>query len=192
MPLSSGKRCYVDKTFAPDAAAAKRIFAVANEHNTPVFSSSALRFSDEVMARTFTPDEVDHMTVIGNGDTYIYLIHMIEPMVAMMGEKAERIMFVGTELSPAWVIEFEGGRKVNMTLYHNAHSWYFRVQKKDGEVLVIPECNRFFDSFLEQLVDFFRNGEVKVDQNQTIAVIEIRTKALEAMSAPYTWFPIEL
>lgn len=192
IPLASGKRCYVDKTFAPDAATAKRIFAVANEHNTPVFSSSALRFSDEVMAQTVDCEEIDHMTVIANGDTQIYLIHMIEPMVALMGYKASRIMFVGTELSPAWVLEYEDGRKVNMTLYHNAHSWYFRIQKKDGDVLVIPECNRFFDSFFEQLVDFFRTGDVKVDQRQTIAVIEIRTKALESMKTPYEWLPIEL
>ena len=143
------------------------------------------------MAQTFSGEDVDHMNVIGNGDTYIYLIHMIEPMVALMGSKAQRLMFTGTELSPAWVIEFEGGRKVNMTLYHNAHSWYFRIQKKDGEVVVIPECNRFFDSFMEQLVDFFKTGNVKVPHEETIAVIEIRTKALEAMEVPYTWLALD-
>ncbi len=191
VPLSSGKRCYVDKTFAIDTATAKRIFAVANEHNTPVFSSSALRFADEVMAFDVAPEEIDHMTVIANGPTEIYLIHMIEPMVKMMGADAKQIMFVGTEQSPAWVVEFEGGRKVNMTLYHNAHSWYFRVHKKDGEVLVIPECWNFFDNFLAQLVDFFKTGDVKVEQAQTVAVIEIRSKALEAMNTPHTWLPIE-
>ncbi len=191
LPLASGKRCYVDKTFAVDSATAKRIFAVANEHNTPVFSSSALRFSNEVMAQTVKPEEIDHMTIIANGPTEIYLIHMIEPMVRLMGAAAERVMFVGTEASPAWIVEFAGGRKVNMTLYHNAHSWYFRIQKTDGEVLVIPECNAFFDNFLAQLVDFFKTGDVKVDQKETVAVIEIRTKALEAMNAPYTWFDIE-
>ncbi len=191
VPLASGKRCYVDKTFAVDAATAKRIFAVAEANDTPVFSSSALRFADEVMAKSFSADEVDHMTVIGNGNTEIYLIHTIEPMVSMMGPDAERIMFVGTDSSPAWVVEFKGGRKVNMAVYQNAHSWYFRVHKKDGDVVVIPETNRFFDSFLEQLVDFFRTGDVKVAHEETVAVIEIRTKALEAMKTPYTWLTIE-
>ncbi len=191
LPLSSGKRVYVDKTFAPDTAAARRIFAVANAHRTPVFSSSALRFADEIMAQTVQPEEIDHMTVIANGDPDIYLIHMIEPVIRLMGPKAQRVMFVGTETSPSWVAEFEGGRKVNMTQYRQAHSWYFRMHKTDGEVLVIPECNRFFDSFLEQLVDFFRTGEVKVDQAETLAVIELRSKAREAMHLPYTWFPVE-
>ncbi len=191
IPLSSGKRCYVDKTFAVDTATAKRIFAVANEHNTPVFSSSALRFADEVMAMNVPADEIDHMTVISNGPTEIYLIHMIEPMVKMMGANAQRIMFVGTEHSPSWVVEFEGGRKVNMTLYHNAHSWYFRIHKKDGEVLVIPEVWNFFDNFLAELVDFFKTGDVKVEQAQTVAVIEIRSKALESMNEPGVWYSID-
>ena len=191
IPLASGKRCYVDKTFTVDTATAKRIFANANEHNTPVFSSSALRFADEVMAIDVKPEEIDHMTVIANGPTEIYLIHMIEPMIAIMGADAKRIMFIGTEQSPAWVVEFADGRKVNLTLYHNAHSWYFRIHKTDGEVLVIPECWNFFDNFLAQLVDFFETGDVKVDQAQTVAVIEIRAKALEGMKAPFTWFDIE-
>ncbi len=192
VPLASGKRCYVDKTFAVDAATAKRIFDNANAHNTPVFSSSSVRFANELMAATVKADEIDHMTVIANGPTEIYLIHMIEPMVALMGSKAERLMFIGTEQSPAWVVEYEGGRKVNMTLYHNAHSWYFRIHKKDGDVEVIPETNAFFDNFLGELVDFFNTGDVKVPQDQTIAVIEIRTKALEAMEKPYSWVSIEL
>ncbi|MGN0171638.1 MAG: Gfo/Idh/MocA family oxidoreductase [Acutalibacteraceae bacterium] len=191
IPLSSGKRVYVDKTFAPDTATAKRIFAVANEHNTPVFSSSALRFADEMMAQTVKPDEIDHMTVIANGDPDIYLIHMIEPMVRLMGAAATRLMFVGTELSPSWIVEFEGGRKVNLVQYREAHSWYFRIHKKNGEVIEIPECNRFFDSFLEQLVDYFRTGEVKVDQAETVTVIELRTKAREAMEKPYEWLSVE-
>lgn len=192
IPLASGKRCYVDKTFAPDTATAKRIFANANAHNTPVFSSSSVRFANELMAATVKPEEIDHMTVIANGPTEIYLIHMIEPTVALMGAEAERIMFIGTEQSPAWVLEYAGGRKVNMMLYHNAHSWYFRISKTDGEVEVIPETNAFFDNFLAELVDFFNTGDVKVPQEQTVAVIEIRTKALEAMAKPYEWVSIEL
>ena len=144
IPLRSGKRVYVDKTFAVDSATAKRIFAVANESGTPVFSSSALRFADEVMAQTVKPDEIDHMTVIANGDPDIYLIHMIEPSIRLMGPKAERTMFVGTEKSPSWVVEFAGGRKVNMTQYQGAHSWYFRIhhhtctgKRTDGRALPV-------------------------------------------------------
>ena len=48
LPLASGKRTYVDKTFATSKKIAEEIFAIAEAHNTPCFSSSALRFSNEI------------------------------------------------------------------------------------------------------------------------------------------------
>ena len=48
LPLKSGKLVYVDKTFAVDKESALRIFANAEAHNTPCYSSSALYFSTEL------------------------------------------------------------------------------------------------------------------------------------------------
>ena len=42
------KNTYVDKTFAPDFATAKEMFDIANENGTKFFSSSALRYADEL------------------------------------------------------------------------------------------------------------------------------------------------
>lgn len=47
LPMSSGKLTYVDKTFAPDYPAAKRIFDAAQQGGTPCYSTSALRFAEE-------------------------------------------------------------------------------------------------------------------------------------------------
>ena len=46
--LPYGKRTYIDKTFAPNLEIAKEIFAIGEKHGTPFFSSSALRYSDEL------------------------------------------------------------------------------------------------------------------------------------------------
>lgn len=48
-PLCSGKPVFIDKTFASDWAAAKRMSQKATQHGTPLFSSSSLRFSRELM-----------------------------------------------------------------------------------------------------------------------------------------------
>lgn len=50
LALRSGKRCYVDKTFAPDHFAAKRMLDLAEHSGTPCWSSSALRFAEEYQA----------------------------------------------------------------------------------------------------------------------------------------------
>ncbi len=46
--LLYGKRTYIDKTFAPDYATAKEIFAIGKRYNTPFFTSSALRYAEEL------------------------------------------------------------------------------------------------------------------------------------------------
>lgn len=46
IPLKSGKPVYIDKIFAPDRKTGERIFAHASAHGTPLFSASALRFSN--------------------------------------------------------------------------------------------------------------------------------------------------
>ena len=48
--LASGKPVYIDKPFAPDLAAAKRLFDRADAYHTPMWSSSALRFGAELIA----------------------------------------------------------------------------------------------------------------------------------------------
>jgi len=61
--LPFGKPTYIDKTFAPDLDTAKKIFAIAEKHETPLFSSSALRYASEL-------DDVDgctHVSTTGGG-----------------------------------------------------------------------------------------------------------------------------
>ena len=46
MVLPLNKATYIDKTFAPDVGTAKKIFALADEHQTPVQTTSALRYTN--------------------------------------------------------------------------------------------------------------------------------------------------
>ncbi|MDD2442641.1 MAG: Gfo/Idh/MocA family oxidoreductase, partial [Eubacteriales bacterium] len=48
LALRSGKPTYIDKMFAPDAAAARRLFDLAERHHTPLYSTSALRYAREL------------------------------------------------------------------------------------------------------------------------------------------------
>lgn len=49
LPLKSGKPVFVDKTFAPTLAAGKCMFALAEQYHTPVFSSSAQRYCQDLL-----------------------------------------------------------------------------------------------------------------------------------------------
>ena len=191
LPLRSGKPVYVDKTFAPDAAAARRIVKLAEDSNTPMFSTSSIRFSDEIQALDEPSDNIDVLNAVGCCDVDVHLIHLVEPMVNIMGVGAQRLMSVGTKESPAWMIEFTGGRKVFAVMYMNHESWSFKANTKDNRVLVVKDCHNFWETFMVKLVDFFRTGEVKVPHEQTVMGIELRAKMIAALDQPYTWFDVE-
>ena len=192
VPLRSGKPVYVDKTFAPDAATARRIVKLAEDSGAPMFSVSFLRFSDGVQALTEAPENIDFLNAVGCCDVDVHLIHLVEPVVNIMGTGAQRLMSVGTEKTPAWMIEFTGGRKVFATMYESHESWAFKANTKDNRVLVINDCHNFWETFMVKLVDFFRTGEAKVPHEQTVAGIELRDKMIMAMEKPYTWLDLDL
>ena len=183
VPLASGKRVYVDKTFAPDVATAKRIFDMAEAGGSLMFSSSALRFSEEL--KDVRTDDISVINTRGGGIFEIYSIHQIEMIVKLMNAKALRVMAIGTKEAPACVIEFEGGKYATMGLFKSAP--FSVANYKDGTDKYSPSCSRYLENFVEELVDFFETGDIKAAKEQTIDVIGIRETALKAFETPGVW-----
>lgn len=186
LPLASGKRTYIDKTFAPDKATAERIFAHAEKHNTPCFSSSALRFASEL-------DEIDISGIHkiyseGPGALSIYAIHHIEPVVRLMNSRAKRVMFLGDEKHPAYLVEFADGRLAQ--IYHrDSPGRTFRITAvaEDNKAVHYEVKSKFFNLFVDAMIRFFETGEAPVTHEQTIDVIAIRAAVVEACATPFVW-----
>lgn len=186
LPLQSGKLVYVDKTFAPDKETALRIFANADAHGTKCFSSSALRFSDEL--KEIDTDKIYKIYSEGPGRIGNYLIHQIEPVIYLMKSRVKRLMFLGDEIHPSLLIEFEDGRHAQI---------YQRLKGGLGFALtVVDEENMasryeiesdFFALFIKAMLRFFDTGEVPVSHEQTVDVMAVRTAAIEACSTPFEW-----
>lgn len=189
LPLKSGKRTYVDKTFAPDKESAIRIFANAEAHNTPCFSSSALRFASEL--DEINTDNIYKIYSEGPNSLSIYVIHQIEPIIRLMNSRAKRIMFLGDELHPSLIIEFADGRYAQ--LYHrNDENGSFRITAvdKDNNAKYYEIQSDFFGNFIKGMIEFFKTGEAPVTHEQTIDVIAVRRAAIRAASTPFEWIEL--
>ncbi len=189
IPLRSGKRVYVDKTFAPDAATARRIFAVAEEHGTPCFSSSALRFAREYQG--IDKNQIQNIASWGPGTYEIYSIHQIEPIVSLMGSEAQRVMYIGTKSWPALVIEFSGDRRAVMSHHGWSCPFAMTINFNDSTSQCIHVESDYYKIFIKEMTDFFLSGEVKVDHAETVAVIAIREAGVKAAQNPGTWVNVE-
>lgn len=187
LPLKSGKLVYIDKTFAPDRATAERIFANADRHGTPCYSSSALRFSSELAE--IDCDRIHTLVTEGPGVYEIYSIHQIEPIVTLMRSRATRVMYTGTPEIPSMIIEFADGRHAHMRQCLNMP---FKVAAIDSEnrAEVKEIKSDYFGLFIEALIGFFDTGVSPVPHEQTVDVIAIREAGLRAMTTPFVWVEV--
>lgn len=188
LPLKSGKPTYVDKTFAPDKGTAERIFAHAEAHGTKCYSSSALRFAQEL--KTMDQKSICKLYMEGPGNYDMYAIHQIEPIVALMNSRARRVMFTGESDQVAMVIQFEDGRYAQF--YQTAVS-PFRITVDAGSGAgggVYPIKSDYFRLFLAEVLRFFQTGHIPVPWEQTIEVIAIREAGQKARKAPFQWVSV--
>ncbi len=189
LPLKSGKHTYIDKTFALDKATAIRIFEKADANGTKCYSTSALRFASEW--ENFDKKDIDRLYSEGPEDFENCAIHQIEPIVMLMESRAKRLMFLGTEAHPEMIIEFSDGRMAHM--YHRTDencTFAMTAVDKANKSKSYQVNSDFFGTFIKNLIEFFRTGNVPVSHEQTIDVMGIIEVANKAMAKPFEWFDI--
>ncbi len=193
IPLASGKPCYVDKTFAPSKAIAERIFANAEAHNTPCWSSSALRFAAEYA--DVDPDGIH--AIAAWGPAYgprpgyeTYSIHMLEPVITLMNASPKRVLAQVSENS--WytlIIEFTDGRTATITGYADGAPFMMNIARTKGNKVVNVESD-YFGGFLKALTKFFETKEAPVAHQTTIDIMAVREAGMKALELPGTWVEI--
>lgn len=188
IPLASGKRVYVDKTFALTKDIAKEIVAIGEANNTPFFSTSALRFSNEL---SDVPREgICFINSRGPGRFDTYAIHQIEPIVVLMGSEVKRIMSVGSGYE-TMVIEFSNGRRAVMSHYDwKGVDFEMIVNYEDGSIYKVPQMSGYFDNFINKLCTFFKTGETFADHAETVSVMGIIEAGNKALANPGVWVEV--
>lgn len=193
VPLMSGKRVYVDKMLATNRAAAIRIFELADKYYTPVYSSSALRFSKEL--DNISTDTVSFIDSRGPGNFTTNGINQFEILLHLMGTEVKKVMFIGNKLSPSFLVEYINGRRAITSCFDSKCSYNLAIQYGDGKeishTLIIPDLTEYYDRSINKMVHYFLTGEVPVPPEQTIAVISMMDSAYKAIGKPCEWIPIE-
>lgn len=186
LPLASGKRVYVDKTFAPSKAAALRIFENAEKSGTPCYSSSALRFSSEL--KDIDLSSIDRIYSEGPSSLSVYAIHQIEMIVRLMQTRAKDVMYLGDDAHPSYLIRFADGRAVQCCHRNDPEgSFCLTLVDRDNQAKIVKIESDYFGNFIQSMVRFFQTGEIPVSHEQTVDVIAVREAVIRAAETPFQW-----
>lgn len=181
LALPYGKTTYIDKTFAPDLKTAKEIFAIAEKYNTKIFTSSALRYAEEIADYT----DVKSVMVKGGGRSLEeYIIHQIEMAVKLtQGAKAEFLHVFNSEKQTAIAVKMEDK---TVTLNYSNSGWGFSVDvetdKANCEFKNIEKGTEFY-RLVESIVKFFETNEEPFDKKETLAVLAIRDAIMQGVKS---------
>lgn len=171
--LSYGKPTYIDKTFAPDCETAVKIFDIAKLHGTSFFSTSALRYAQEIEDL-----DADKITTTGGGSNIAeYIIHQAEMIIKVL--KANPVSATIEENADGYkgLVNFEGGKTAEIAY---GPSLPFSVSIDDKEVIQIR--SDFFRGLIADMLRFFTSGIPSFDINQTIWVMKLRDMILSEVN----------
>ena len=185
--LTYGKPTYIDKTFAPNLAEAEEMFAVAKAHNTPFFSTSALRYATEL-------DGVSgcyRMMTTGSGRSADeYIVHQTEMVVKKLGLGATRVKaepWGADEMM--FHVGYADDRSAVMSYTKNASPFTAYMVGKEKTSWKKVE-SAFFPALLTDILRFYTEGTVSFDVAETLEIMRIREGVLKARSTPDTWIAI--
>lgn len=181
--LKYGKNTYIDKTFAPCADEAAAIFALGETYATNFFSTSALRYAEELE----DCKRATAMTLRGGGRSFEeYIIHQIEMMVKTMGIGAECVKVFSSGSQKMCVVKYADGRCCFLE-YAPTNSFGVIAEDGNGNTVNKSITSPFFVNLLERILTFFLDGELPFEKAQTMEVIRIRDALLKAVQTADTW-----
>lgn len=180
------KRTYIDKTFAPDLETAKEIFKIAEECGTPFFSSSALRFADELDELKGTEDII----ITGGGGNFPeYIIHTVEIAVKLLENPVKRVKVENIGIERICRAETENGTQT-VIIFSPQESFSVSAKKADGDYMHSELKSAVFVNLITDILKFFEDGSLPFDTNQTLEVMRFRTALLNAEKTPEKWIEL--
>jgi predicted dehydrogenase len=193
IPLMSGKPVYVDKTFSSDLSSGIRMFELAKRHNTPMFSSSALRYAQELAGFLNNPgkkDEIEFVATTGSGSFDHYSVHQFEMIVSIMGPRVQKVKSLSSTHGRLLVLEYADGRQASM-LQLQKLPFQVSLQHIDGQNVFIPTCTDIFPRLIDHILDFFESGRPPVPQEETLGILAIIEAGRQAINQRDTWIKVD-
>lgn len=196
---AAGKPVYVDKPFAASATDARAMLEAARARGIALFSASALRYAESVVAAAEKGEVVGAdlhgpMTLVPELPGYFwYGVHLVEMLQGLLGEGCCRVRAVVGESQELLQLEWADGRLANIrgkragdkvfggTAFHPED---FSLLNSSAET--VP----FYALLLRRVADFFISGKPPLMPEALFEVVAIM-EAANASRESGEWQAVE-
>lgn len=178
---------FIDKPVAANLADVIEIFRLAEQNNVPCWSSSSFRYGEGIVGvqNNERVGEVKGCDVFGSSswaehhpDLYLYGIHPVTALFAVMGTGCERVSRYRTESIDLVVGIWKDGR---IGTFRD-----LRGGKSDAAVFIygtkgmVKGKSSGYKPLVDEIVKFFQTGKVPVSVEETIEIYAFMSAADES------------
>lgn len=187
-----GKPVFIDKPIAASLADAMRIFRIAEETNTPCFSSSGLRFCEQVTDLRQDDDTLGELLGAATSspyhiephhpDLFWYGIHGIEALYTLMGPGCVEVTRVESDVAGVVVGKWQDGRLGTFRGIKTGHAEYTFVAYGRNSV-AMREGFSGYGPLVNVICEFLLSKKPPVTQNETIEILAFMEAADQSKAA---------
>ena len=175
--FKAGKRVFIDKPMSINLAETKAIFKAAEHYQTPVFTSSALRFDTNVQkvaqgsigkvigADVYTPAEIDK----NHSDLAWYAIHGVEMLFTVMGQGCVSVSRTYRENTDMVVGVWQDGRIGSVRGIRNGATGIAGTAFGENGIAALGPFSSY-EPLVKEIISFFETGKPPVEAKETIEI----------------------
>lgn len=171
------KPIFVDKTFMDNYDEAKQVFELAKQYQTPLFTSSSLRYADEVRAL----DNVESLLVIAPSvHLSDYWIHPLEIVVSKMGTGAIKAKLSRSGVHYMLNIEYPNNKSALIVIAEGGNAQDFFVSGNGKFKQNLIRCvSPYFENEMRDILRFFKEKNPSFSYLETLEAMKLRDIALQ-------------
>lgn len=185
--LKAGKPCFIDKPMAGSLADCIAIFKLSQHYDTPIFSSSSLRYGKSTQAvrngsigrvtgcDTYSPCKLEPT----HPDLFWYGIHGVESLVTVMGKNVVSVSRTQTESTDIVVGTWTDGRLGTFRGIRSGAAGYGGTAFGTKSQAAVGGYDGYAP-LVVQITEFFSSGEPPIDSEETLAVYAFMEAADES------------
>lgn len=186
------KPIFIDKPFSLSSHVARDMIQLAEDHQTPVMSTSALRYAEGL---TSILQQTDKGRVIGadcfgpmemqatQPGFFWYGIHTVEMLFTILNQGAQSVMTFSNEEHDVVTASWADGRIGTIRGNRQGNSQFGAVihfEHGSEFVAIHAQQKPYYASLLEQIIAFFQDGVSRVPLQETQEVIRLIEAANES------------
>lgn len=177
--LQAGKIMFIDKPLAHNLEDAKKIYEMSEKYNTPIFSSSALRYEksvQEVLSGKFGKIlGVDVYTPAGIEESHIdmawYGIHGVEMLFTLLGKGCQKVIRTHTKDTDVVTGVWNDERIGNLRGIRAGAADIAGIAFCESKIVPIGPFSGYLP-LVKEILQFFDSGIPPVEKDDTIEIFK--------------------